>query len=111
MILVPDGDLYPKYIADPRRSNFTFMKMSYSSTGIQASGKNRFGLKLGGRYGFFRFYKGEDPGSLFQFDIEGGFIGQFDLDNSTDNIGWDGIYGLQFAWAVETACRQNRGLP
>jgi hypothetical protein len=26
------------------------------------------------------------------------FFGQFDLDHSLDNIGWDGLYGLVFSW-------------
>jgi hypothetical protein len=34
-----------------------------------------------------------------QIDIYGAFLGQFDPANSTDNIGWDGLYGLMFTWA------------
>ena len=33
-------------------------------------------------------------------DLDCGFIGQFDMDNETDNLGYDGIYGLQFVGAV-----------
>lgn len=57
---------------------------------ILDSGDRRVGLKLGGRFGLLRF-------GGWQFDIEPGFIGQFDIDHSLDNIGWDGIYNFLFS--------------
>lgn len=36
----------------------------------------------------------------WQFDIEPGFVGQFDIDHSLDNVGWDGIYNFLFSSAL-----------
>jgi len=95
----PADDLYPRYVADPRRSNFSIGRLSFSETEIPAAGDTRFGLRVGGRYGVLRLHRKGDADYGFQIDVEGGFLAQFDLDNHTDNIGWDGIYGLQLAWA------------
>lgn len=92
--LVPRGDPYPPYVADPRRAGFGILRMSYSGTEIPDSGVQRFGLKLGSRFGLFRLQSGARPGRCLQVGIEAGFHGQFSVDRSYDNVGWDGIYGL-----------------
>jgi hypothetical protein len=99
IILTPAGDLYPKYMADPRHPTFSIMRMRFSNSDIDDAGNLRWGLRLGARFGLLRFHKDGDKNHGLQVDIEAGFIGQFDIDNSTDNIGWDGIYGLHLAWA------------
>jgi hypothetical protein len=99
MVLTPSGNLYPKYMADPRSPTFSIMRMRFSNTDIDDAGKSRWGLRLGARFGLLRFYKDGDKDHGLQLDTEAGFIGQFDIDNSADNIGWDGIYGLHLAWA------------
>lgn len=99
MQLSPAGDLYPRYIADPRRPGFTIARAYVQDSEIEDAGNSRFILRLGGRYGFIRFYREGDPDHGFQIDVEGGFLGHFDSDNSTDNIGWDGLYGIQVAWS------------
>jgi hypothetical protein len=40
----------------------------------------------------------EEPDRGWQLDFEGGFIGQFDIEHSLDNIGWDGHYGLMVTY-------------
>jgi len=35
----------------------------------------------------------ESKSHAFQLDLMGGWMGQFDLDNEQDVIGWDGLYG------------------
>ncbi len=99
MQLSPAGDLYPRYIADPRRPGFTIARANFLDSEIEDAGNSRFILRLGGRYGFIRFYREGDPDHGFQIDVEGGFFGHFDSDNSTDNIGWDGLYGIQGTWS------------
>lgn len=93
---IPEGDLYPLYIADPHNTVFMVQLMSFERTEIFDSGRDRFGLKLGGRFGLFRLHPAGAPERGLQVGIEAGFIGQFDNDHSQDNIGWDGIYGLIF---------------
>ena len=93
----PEGDLYPLYIADPHHSGFMVQLMSFERTEIFDSGKARYGLKLGGRFGLFRVQPAGAPERGLQVSLEAGFLGQFDRDHSQDNIGWDGIYGLIFS--------------
>lgn len=92
--LFPNGHLYQPYVADPRQTRFGVMRMSYSEAGIADSGTDRFGLKLGGRFGVLKVHPRNQPDRGWQLEIEAGFHGQFDNDHSQDNIGWDGIYGL-----------------
>ncbi len=99
MVLGPTGDLYPKYLADPRRSTFSIETMYFSETEIDAAGRPRVGLRMGTRFGLLRFHKDGDPEHGFQLDLGAGFIGQFDIAKSLDNIGWDGVYSLEIAWA------------
>ena len=89
--MFPSSNLYPAYLADPRRPQFGVMLLAYPDPQIPDSGDRRVGLKLGGRFGLLRVHPG---GRAWQADIEAGFTGQFDIDNSLDNIGWDGTYGF-----------------
>jgi hypothetical protein len=98
-VFSPGSDLYPRYIANPRRPMFSLSRLWMIDSGIPQAGKNRLMLRLGGRYGFFRVHPKNDPDKGFQFDLEGAFIGVFDIDNSLDNIGWDGLYGALFTWS------------
>lgn len=99
MVLGPAGDFYPKYLADPRRPTFSIATMYFSETEIDAAGRPRVGLRMGTRFGLLRFHKDGDPEHGFQLDLGAGFLGQFDMANSLDNIGWDGVYSLGIAWA------------
>jgi hypothetical protein len=90
----PAGLLYPHYTADPRSPEFGMTGMQVDDPAIEDSGARRFGLKLGGRFGLLRLQSGERPEGAWQVDIHAGFIGQFDIDHSLDNIGWDGTYGF-----------------
>lgn len=83
----PPSNLYPGYVADPRRPEFGLTFLAVPDPAIPDSGDQRFGLKMGGRFGLLRV-RG------WQFDIEAGFTGQFDIDHSLDNIGWDGTYAF-----------------
>ncbi len=71
----------------------------FSESEIPDSGKDRFIIRMGGRLGLFRLFPAAHPDSGFQLNIEGAFLGMFDRSNSLDNMGWDGIYGLNIAWA------------
>jgi hypothetical protein len=96
MTLMPGNDLYPTYIADPLRTTFAFQRLYIDDSEIFDTGTPRYGLKLGGRFGLFRIHRKGEPDRGFQVNLEAGFLGQFDSENSTDNVGWDGIYALMF---------------
>ena len=91
--MFPPSNLYPGYVADPRQPEFGVAALSVPDPGIPDSGDRRVNLKLGGRFGLLRVDR-------WQVDIEAGFNGQFDIDHSLDNIGWDGIYGFLLSTGV-----------
>lgn len=97
--LFPAEHLYSPYIADPMRPGFSLMRMDIMNSDIPDTGKHRYSFMLGGQYGLLRLRNSNFPGLAVQLDIYGAFLGQFDLDNSTDNVGWDGYYGVMLAGA------------
>ena len=92
--MFPPSILYPAYTADPRRPEFGLTILGFPDPQIPDSGDRRVGLKLGGRFGLVRL-------GGWQADIEAGFTGQFDIEHSLDNIGWDGTYGFLLSTAFE----------
>jgi len=109
----PEDDVYPQYVADPLRPQSAVMLVGFPSSGIPDSGDKRFLLRLGGRYSIARLHPAGQPDRGFQIDFEGGFFGQFDIVNSLDNIGWDGLFGLRFSyrgdgpWAFSLGSRHD----
>lgn len=107
----PEGSVYAPYLASISRPGFGLTVVGVSDNGIAEAGDLRFGLKLGGRFGLLRVEppagRPADPeGRVWQLDLGAGFYGQFDIDNSLDNIGWDGLYGL----VLSSAPTSSRGL-
>ena len=94
---LPPSRGYPTYTADPRRPEFGVTILGYPDPEIADSGDRRIGLTLGGRFGLLRLTPRARPERAWQLDIEAGFTGQFDIDHSLDNIGWDGLYSLLVA--------------
>jgi hypothetical protein len=100
--MFPSSNLYPHYIADPRRPEFGLTILGYPDPEIPDSGDRRVGLKLGGRFGLVRF-------GGWQADIEAGFTGQFDIEHSLDNVGWDGTYGFLVSTSFENGVSAQLG--
>jgi hypothetical protein len=98
-IFSPGTLLYPPYIANPIRPMMAVNVVLVNNNDIFDSGDGRYNIRLGARVGFFRFHPAGDSSKGYQIDLEGGFLGVFDSDNSLDNIGWDGVYGAVFAWS------------
>lgn len=90
---LPEGTLYEPYVAEIRRPGFAAGVLGAADVGAADSGDLRFSLKLGGRFGLLRLAP-TDRERLWQLSLEAGFYGQFDIDHSLDNLGWDGLYGL-----------------
>lgn len=101
---LPEGVLYPPYLAEIRRPGLGAGVIGVAEAGADDSGDLRFGLKLGGRFGLLRVAPRASD-RLWQLSLEAGFYGQFDIDHSLDNLGWDGLYGL----TVTTAGKDGRG--
>ncbi len=96
--VLPAGDIYPSYIADLHRPGFAMMDMNIMDSEIPDAGDNRYSFVLGGQYGLMGLQSVSEPAAAFQVDVYGVFYGVFDVDNKTDNIGWDGLYGIAFHW-------------
>jgi len=90
----PASGFYPRYIADPLRPQNALTLQWLSDTEIPETGAARFGLRLGGSFGIYRWHPEDEPAKGWQINFEGGFAGQFDIEWSWDNTGWDGFYGL-----------------
>lgn len=91
--LLPGEPLHRPYLADPRRTTFSITQQNYADASIDETGDQRTGIQMGSRFGIFTWGDGE-----WGIDGEVGFLGQFDQDRSTDNVGWDGIYGFDVVW-------------
>lgn len=94
----PANDFYPRYIADPLRPQNALTIQWLPETEVPDTTAGRFGLRLGGAFGIYRWAEKGSPDLGWQLTFEGGFAGQFDLGYSWDNTGWDGFYGLYLAW-------------
>jgi hypothetical protein len=89
----PGELLYPDYVADPRRPTFGFALLYAGDAEIPEAGDTRYLVRMGARFGILRVERaGGSP--LWQLDGNMGFLAQFDRERSTDNLGWDGLYGL-----------------
>jgi hypothetical protein len=114
-VFFPDDDVCPQHIADPLRPQSAVIFAGYPNSDIPDSGNLRFLLRLGGRYSIARRHPVGQPDRGFQIDFEGGYVGQFDMGNSLDNIGWDGLFGLRFSykgdgpWAFSMGSRHDSG--
>lgn len=97
-VFVPETHIYPFYLADPYRPVFALQQITALDSQIPHTGNRRWGLKMGGVFGLVRLHPPGDPERGWQLNFEGGARSLFDVDHSTDNIGWDGVYGLQLAW-------------
>ncbi len=94
IVVFPADNLYPLYIADPHSPASGILIQSFTSTGIEQAGDQRVFLKLGGRFGLLRWQPRKPGGRAWQLNLDAGLDAQFDIDNSLDNIGWDGNFGL-----------------
>lgn len=97
----PEQQIYPINLADPRRIQFSAKTLYFSETTIDQTSDRRFDLKLGGRLGLLHLPLDPDSpdptlGWLLSLDV--GFHGQFDVEYSQDNLGWDGIYSLMLSY-------------
>lgn len=93
----PDEAVHAAYVADPRRPVMSLSMNDVSDVAIPESGNTRWIVRIGGRFPILRYTTSSDH--VFQVDGEVGFNGIFDRDDSADNLGWDGVYAFDLAWA------------
>lgn len=92
--LFPVRHLYKPYIADPMEPKFGLTVLQMTDSTIVGSGDTRSRLELGGTFPVARWSTEKRPEGAWQVSISAGFYGQFDVTESLDNIGWDGVYAL-----------------
>lgn len=96
IVIVPPADFYPYYLADTRSARTAIKLVGMFDTDIADTSNSRFNHSLGRRFGLVRFGD-ERTYKAWQLDIEVGYFTNFDVEDHTDNIGWDGIYGLHLS--------------
>lgn len=100
--LFPDGSLYAPYLADPHRMAFA-MEWISADAGIEEAGSARFGLRVGGDFGILRSRPKTPRARVWQINFLGSLDAQFDVEESLDNIGWDGNFGTNVQTAKPTS--------
>lgn len=87
----PEGDVYPRYVADPRRSRHLISVIQALESEIPEAGDTRFMLMIGGLYPLAR--RGA-PTAAWQLDVEARYFAQYDIDRDLDELGHDARLGL-----------------
>jgi hypothetical protein len=96
VVIAPPADFYPYFLADPRSPRTAFTLMGVFNSDINDAGGTRFNFSYGKRFGVVRFGD-EKTYKAWQLDLEIGYFGQFDIEESLDIIGWDGIFSFIFS--------------
>lgn len=97
--LFPVGEVHPAYVADPHRPTNTILGRFYTTRGIAFSGNPRAWLSAGGRFGLLRVGNTAPGSRVWQIGLEAGMDALFDVEHKSENIGWDGNYGLTLTTA------------
>ena len=92
--LFPVGDVHPLYMANPHRPTNTILGCFYTTRSIAFSGNPRVWLSAGGRFGLLRVGNTAPGARVWQIGLEAGMDALFDAEHKSENIGWDGNYGL-----------------
>src|SRR6056297_2426613 len=103
-MFAPGTHLYPVYLADPLQPTTALNAVRYGDTEIPDAGEQRYVFRIGGKIGLLRISPADCLNRGIQLNLHGTFLGMFDREYSLDNIGWDGLYGIDFTW------RGNSGL-
>ncbi len=106
----PRGNLYEPYIADPHQPRFGALIGGATDNDIARADDYRIILKAGGLFGLFRIHPDSQPNLGLQLSFEAGMDAQFDLNNSQDNLGWDGNLGWFLAAAMPEGWSYKFGL-
>jgi hypothetical protein len=99
LTLNPGSDLYPRYLADPRRPRCGVEYVGMIHHEVPRADGTRLDVAIGGRWPLIRISPWDDADKGFQFDCEGAFLSQFDLAHQLDDIGWDGWYAANFVFS------------
>lgn len=86
----PADRLFAPYVADPRRARFG-IAAAQTDSDLEDAGDERVALQMGGRIDVLRW-------GGAQLDVEAGFVGDFDREESLDNLAWSGTYALNLSW-------------
>jgi hypothetical protein len=93
----PAERFYPPYVADPRRPRFGIAFVETDSE-LPRAGNRRIAIETGGRFDVVRYGVESDPHAGVLLDVEAGGVGDFDLEESQDNLAWSGLYGIHLSW-------------
>ena len=89
---------YPAYVADQRRPTFALSVIKTHDSDIEAVSDLLFGIRMGVRFALLQLHPEGDPDGGLQLAGDVAYFGQFDWRNSTDNVGWDGLFSFFLSW-------------
>lgn len=110
LAFAPAGRFYPVYLADPLAPTVALNAVRYEDSEIPDAGDRRYVFRIGGRLGLLRLFPEGRPDEGAQLNLHGTFLGMFDRENSLDNIGWDGLYGIDFTWRGTSGLALKMGI-
>jgi hypothetical protein len=108
--LFPAGDIYAPYVADPHRTGNGAMALFYTRSEIPDTSGTRTMLKAGGRFGLVRWEAAPGGSRSWQLSLDAGLDAMFDSQNSLDNVGWDGNYGITLTTASASRLAYKLGI-
>lgn len=91
LVLLPEESFYAPYLASLRFPEFRFGYLTVSDDSIAGTQDTRWDLRAGRHVPLIRF------GDHWQFGAFGGIKALFDADNNSDNVAWDGVFGLSLS--------------
>lgn len=100
VVVIPPGDFLPRPIAGPHQRGNAVTYNWILDSDVPRLGSPVFGLKLGGRFGLIRVHPAERPDLGWQFSLEAGWLGLYDVENNYDNLGYDGFFGMVLTHAL-----------
>ena len=86
------------------------MALFYTRSEIPDTSGTRTMLKAGGRFGIVRWEAAPGGGRSWQLSLDAGLDAMFDSQNSLDNVGWDGNYGITLTTASASRFAYKLGI-
>ena len=110
IVFGPTSKLMPRYLADTHFPRMQLGRAYVQNNSIPDTGSNRLDNSTGAMFGVLRIHPQNYPDRGVQFDFGAAAFNQFDMDNSLDNIGWDGVIQVLLTWTIGEHWAARTGL-
>lgn len=97
----PVDKIYRPYKADPRYPRNIAKILEYTSSNIDNVKSTRYEIGLGGMFSVARYHSVSNSKKAVQLDIGASIYSEYDVYNSLDNIGWDGVIATNLSFYID----------